>query len=132
MTYSTESIDRPRQPNESDAVEQVLNEWYAKMKRLDSVRQNYNNLTEANWDVRTILGQEAAKRIDELVTTIKKEIANLSSAIYTYFEIGKQEAESGEDYRDAEFRKHMHNVGSLVSSAATITWWALSTAACPL
>jgi len=110
MTYSTESIDRTRQPGESDAVKLVLDEWYAKSKRLESVLKNYNELAEANWEVKTILGQEAAKNIEERLVLIRKEIVNLSTAIYSYFEIGQQEAESGHNTRNTEFKEEMRKI----------------------
>jgi hypothetical protein len=110
MTSSSESIDRPRQSSESEAMNLLLNEWYAKGKRFESLRQNYNNLSEANWEVRTILGPDAAKRIGELVVLIKGEIANLSSAIYAHFDIRRAEVDSGRNPRDAEFVQKMHRI----------------------
>lgn len=109
MTSSSESIERSRQSTESDAMKQVLDEWYAKAKRFESLLKNYNNLSEANWEVRTILGSEAAKGIEEMLISIKAEIVSLSSAIFSYFDIRRREADySGANRIDPEFTSKMH------------------------
>jgi hypothetical protein len=111
MTSSGESIDRARQSNESDAMKQVLDEWYAKSKRFELLLKNYNNLSEANWEVRTIIGSEAVKGIEEKLISIKSEIVNLSSAIFSYFDIRKREADYlGTRQIDLEFVSKMHKI----------------------
>jgi hypothetical protein len=111
MTSSVESIDRSRQSTESDAMKQVLDEWYAKSKRFELLLKNYNDLSEANWEVRTILGSEAVKGIEEKLISIKAEIVNLSSAIFSYFDIGRREADySGTRRIDPEFVAKMHKI----------------------
>jgi TfoX/Sxy family transcriptional regulator of competence genes len=111
MTSSGEFIDRSRQSTESDAMKQVLDEWYAKSKRFELLLKNYNNLSEANWEVRTVIGSEAAKGIEGKLISIKSEIVSLSSAIFSYFDIRRREADySGTSRIDPEFVSKMHNI----------------------
>jgi hypothetical protein len=110
MTYSPESADRPGQQNESDTVKLVLDEGFARGKRLQTVLHDYNTIADANYEVRTILGLEASKRIQDLLLSMKMEIWNLSSAIYIYFDIRRKEADSGIESRDGDFKNKMRSI----------------------
>jgi hypothetical protein len=108
VTYPGESIDRTRQLGESQELKLVLDEGFARSKRLQTIVNDLNGLAEANLETRTILGLEASKGIQASILAIRMEIWDLSSAIQMYFYfIRKNEVDSGSTFGDATFKDKM-------------------------
>jgi hypothetical protein len=86
----------------------VLDEGFARSKRLQTIVNDLNGLAEANLETRTILGLEASKGIQASILAIRMEIWDLSSAIQMYFYfIRKNEVDSGSTFGDATFKDKM-------------------------
>lgn len=109
MTYPMESVDRPKLPNETDAVKSILDEGFARGKRLELLWKNYSNLAESNWEVRAMLSPESAKKIENTLIAIKKEIIELTVTVNLYFNFERQEIEAGIPQRDQDSMVKMHS-----------------------
>jgi hypothetical protein len=109
FTYSTEFAGRSWQESESPGVSQVLNEWYARANRLKPLQENLIKIQEASWEAQILLGEDSSKFISEAVTVYRRSFGELSSAIYSYFEERKHEAETRNLYKDKDWLKKLRN-----------------------
>lgn len=64
---SRESIDRQRNENESEKESLLLNEWYARWKRLQPLVENLQKLQELGWEAEVVLDEESGKQVSEAV-----------------------------------------------------------------
>ncbi len=103
VTGSSEWDNRIPQDKETQAEAQVLNEWYAKAKRLNFVVESLNKVIEVEWEAEILLDESSVKSIKEAVQSYRESYADLSSAISTYFEIRYDEARTGDPYKDQEW-----------------------------
>ena len=110
MTSSAESSERVKAVDERPEQSQVLDEWYARSKRFANVSENYNNFVEAQWELKTLLGSEATKKLDIMMNEMKSIIVELSVSISFYFDCRLREAQRGEAYNDPDFMEKNHRI----------------------
>jgi hypothetical protein len=116
FTFSGESTDRSRQENESSNVSQVLDEWYARSNRLKPLHENLIKIQEASWEAEILLEENASRLISEATKQYISSYAELSSAIYSYFDTRRHEAVTGNLYHDQDWMTGLHK---LIYSAGT-------------
>jgi len=99
--WSWEYANRTRQENESPELSAVLDQWYAKNQRLQLLVENLQKLEEAAWEAEILLNEDSGKCVQEAFNTYRSSYAELSSAIYSYFETRHDEA-IGQDVRQRQ------------------------------
>jgi len=105
--WSWEYANRTRQENESPEVSAVLDQWYAKNQRLQPLVENLQKLEEATWEAEILLSEDSGKRVQEAFKTYRSSYAELSSAIYSYFETRHDEVVKGSMYKDQDWLKEL-------------------------
>ncbi len=90
--WSWEYASRTRQEGESPSASEVLDQWYAKNRRLEPLVENLQKLQEASWEAEILLGEDSGKQVSDAVAVHRRSYAELSSAIYDYFETRHDEA----------------------------------------
>ena len=85
FTTSNESAGRVRDPKESQAVTQVLNEWYARDRRLPPLRETLDQLQEVGWEARLVLDPEVNAEIEAALKVFSSAFGNLASSVFSYF-----------------------------------------------
>lgn len=88
-------VDRPHGEKESPDESRVLDEWYARDRRLAPLRENLGKLQEAGWEAEVLLGKDASKPVSEAIRIFINSYAELSSAIDSYFEERHEEVIEG-------------------------------------
>jgi hypothetical protein len=88
FTFGGESSDRKRSDSESEAERGVLDEHYARVKRLQILQQTLRKLHEAGWEAEIILGEKEAKLIEPL----EKSFRDLAVEFEFYFQYQYQRA----------------------------------------
>lgn len=116
FTSLGEFQDRPRQQNETAAVSQVLDEWYARSRRLRALIEDLQKFQEAHWEAESILNEATSEHITQTLDVHRKSYAKLSSAISTYFAVRQDEADSSSQYQDQDFLHGLHKVIYLVGT----------------
>jgi len=110
LTKYHEHAERTKQTGESERESQVLDEWYAKTNRINSVVETLNKVVELQWEAEILLDESSVQSIKEVVKSYRESYADLSSAISTYFEIRLDEAKTGDPYKDKEFIREMRKL----------------------
>ena len=98
---------RQQQENESKAESRVLNEWYARNRRLQPLIEDLQKLQEVGWEAEIVLGENSSERVSEAIAVFRHSYAELSSAIYSYFETRRDEAVTGDMYHDQDWLKEL-------------------------
>ena len=57
-----------------------------------------------------LLGEDSSKRVSEAVVAYRDSYAELSSAIYSYFETSREGVIRGDPYKDQDWLKKIHQV----------------------
>ena len=96
MTSSQESADRQPQEDESPRLSRVLDEWYAKSRRLQPLSENLRALQESGWEAEIVLGVDAGKQVSDAIKAIRQRYGELSAAITSYFEEKRRKTENHE------------------------------------
>lgn len=107
FTWLGEYDSRQQQENESEAESRVLNEWYARNRRLQPLIEDLQKLQEAGWEAETVLGKNSSKRVSEAITVFRHSYAELSSAIDSYFETRHEEVIKHEKYQEQDWLKEL-------------------------
>lgn len=92
FTSSGESVGRPRKENESSSESAVLDEWYARQRRLQPMVEDLQKLQTAGWEAEILLGEDSKKSVSEAVEIFRHTYGELASAIESYFEERHKEA----------------------------------------
>jgi hypothetical protein len=108
FTHSTESAGRSRQANEPPNVSQVLDEWYARASRLKPLQEDLIKIQEASWEAQILLSEDSKKSVSEAVAVYRHNFAELSSAIYSYFDTRRHEQVAGHPYKDQDWLQTLH------------------------
>lgn len=108
MSSSAECADRQVSPNETPNETLVRNEWHIKLKRLNYVVDNLNNLLEAEWEAEILFDEKTFLSVKKSIQSYKSEFAELSSAISSYFDTRADEARTGIPYKDQDWLKGLH------------------------
>lgn len=110
FTYSTEYTGRSRQENEPSDVSQVLDEWYARGSRLKPLQEDLVKIQETSWEAEILLGEDSSKRVSEAITVYRRSYAELSAAIYSYFETRREEVVRSDPYKDQDWLRELHKI----------------------
>jgi len=111
MTNSGESIDRPHGEKESPGESRVLDEWYARQRRLQPLVEDLQKLQTAGWEAEILLGEDSGKSVSEAIGIFRYNYAELATAIESYFE---------ETYKEARGRSENIDQGWLKGLRKTI------------
>ena len=110
FTYSMEYTGRSRQENEPSDISQILDEWYARANRLKPLQEVLIKIQEASWEAQILLGKDSSNRVSEAIAVYRDRFAELSSAIYSYFDTRRHEAATGQPYKDQDWLKKLHRM----------------------
>ncbi len=105
ITRHNEYADRKKQPEESESESQVLNEWYAKMIRINSVVESLKKMIEVKWEAEILFNESSVQSIEEAVKSYRESYADLSSAVEAYFDIRHDEAKTKDLYKNQKWLK---------------------------
>ena len=86
FTWAGESVGRTKEDNESASRTQTLDQWYARAHRLQPLVEDLRQFEELHWEAEAILSAPAAKCVSEALAVYRKQFAELSSAISSYFD----------------------------------------------
>jgi len=92
FTSSGESVGRPRKENESSSESIVLNEGYARQRRLQPLVEDLQKLQTTGWEAGILLGEDSRKSVSEAIEIFRHSYGELASAIESYFEERYKEA----------------------------------------
>lgn len=92
MTRPGEFVDRPHGENESPGESRVLDEWYARQRRLQPLVEDLQKLQTAGWEAEILLGEDLGKSVSEAIGIFGHSYAELATAIESYFEETYREA----------------------------------------
>ena len=95
FTNSNEWTDRVPQPTETEPEKDVLNEWHAKSKRLELLRESINQLIEVKWEAEILFDDKDVLSVKESVQSLIDNYAKISSAVSSYFDIRQDEVKKG-------------------------------------
>jgi hypothetical protein len=101
MTFYYESEDRPREENESRQLANVLDESFARRKRLKPVRETLQQMQAVGWEAEVILGSEVREHIEGF----QRIISRLALSTHVYFESRLRSARGEETLQTDEERK---------------------------
>lgn len=87
ITRSEEYYGRPIQENENPDVSALLNEWYARKKRLVPLIEDLPKLEEAGWEAEIVLNETSGSQVKETITVLKRRYAQTRVAIDEYFDL---------------------------------------------
>jgi hypothetical protein len=71
LTFGSESADRPRAPDETREAASVSDEWFARGKRMEALRNTARLLHEASWEASILLDQDIPGLIQPLETSLR-------------------------------------------------------------
>lgn len=91
-TYSGEYASRERRRDESQEESRVLDEWYARERRLERLRPDLAELEQAGWEAEILLEEDKSKQVQEVVRVFREAWAELDTAVYEYFDNEHREA----------------------------------------
>jgi hypothetical protein len=110
FTSSGEHAARQRQENESPNVSMVLDEWYARDRRLVTLHEYLGKIQESGWEAEVLLGEDVAKPITEAIKVFINAYAELSSAISSYFDTRREEVSRNYLYKDQDWLMKLHKM----------------------
>jgi hypothetical protein len=108
LTHSAESVDRSRQEKEAPKVSQVLDEWYARASRLKPLQEDLIKIQEASWEAQILLSEDSSNSVSEAVKVYRSKFAELLTAISSYFDTRRHEAETEQPYQDQKELVKLH------------------------
>lgn len=83
FTFPGESADRQRNDSETREEAQVLDEYFARRKRLRPLQETLKNLHAASWEAEVILDENIGK----LIRPVEGAFKELFAAIEVYFQM---------------------------------------------
>jgi len=107
FTRAYEWADRTAQDKESGGESHVLNEWYARGNRLNSVAKSLNKMIEVQWEAEILLDESSVQDVKEAVKSYRESYADLASAVSSYFDVRQDEARTGEQYKDQDWLREL-------------------------
>jgi len=110
FTSSAESIGRVKSESETPEESQVLNEWYARGHHLQPLSDDLRKFIELSWESEVVLGEVAGAQVSETLKIYRKSFAELSSAIYSYFETRRHEVVSNRPYENQDWLNNLHHI----------------------
>ena len=102
-----ESTERKRKDNESQEEAQLLDQWYARVRRLQPLSENLQRLQELGWEAEVLLAAESGKQVSEAIKVFRECWAGLSTAIEEYFAERHGEIVKRTDFRDQDWLKEL-------------------------
>lgn len=81
FTSAQESTDRPRQQNETIEQQGILNEHFARSKRLEPLQNTWQEMQVTAWEAEIILGSETG----EFIEPFRVHFSKLAAAVNVYF-----------------------------------------------
>jgi len=109
FSYSNESKGRQKRDNESPEESQLLDQWYIRAERVKPLYENLNKLEELGWEVEAILREDDSKQVSDAIEVCNKCLAELSSAIISYFQTRYEEINKGTLINDQDWMRELHH-----------------------
>ena len=109
FTHAAEYASRPRQEREQADISTILDEWYARARRLEPLREDLVKITEASWEAEILMGEDLSKRISDTIEVYRRSYAELASAIYSHFETRRGEIRNA-PFQNQEWLKGLHEI----------------------
>lgn len=92
LTFSGECATRQRDDNESPTETQLLDEWFARRKRLESLQQSLRMLRATSWEAEVVLNKDISK----LLRPLEQAFTELWGAVEAYFSTQIERARSNQ------------------------------------
>lgn len=89
ITYSGESKSREKGSEERANESQILDEWYARNKRIETVNLALNRLLETSWEAEIVFGEGMKPAINEIEECVN-ELGLAISQHFTYQSLDSQ------------------------------------------
>lgn len=116
FTHSAESVGRVPKENESPRESEVLNEWYARHRRLQPLVEDLQKLQAAGWEAEILLEEDSKRSVSEAIKTFRHCYGELASAIESYFEATYKAATRTSVNSDQDWLKDLHRTIYTASS----------------
>ncbi len=114
MTTSAEYADRPPLEDETPETAAVLNEAWAKWRRLKPLVEHLSELQELAWESDIVLGSVASTEVCKVARLLREKYAHLSSSIQAYFDLRHDQAEGRDISNQWDFMTELrHDVYGL-------------------
>jgi len=92
LTFGGEAAERPKFGGETEEETQLLDECFARKKRLEPLQESMRKLREASWEAEIVLSEDVGK----LLQPFEHAFIELWSAIEAYFSTQLKRAKSGQ------------------------------------
>ena len=86
MTMGAESSERQKAHDETAEESRILDEWYARSRRINPLRESIGQLREASWEAKVVLEANAASVVEDVFRRLNSEFAEVATAVDAYFE----------------------------------------------
>ncbi len=111
ITYSIEYANREKAADETNETSQILDEWHAKIKRMEKLNKIILQLHEASWEAEILLSEELPKYI----LPIEETYNDLGISIRSYFNsqllVTKQHIQRDDIYeKQQEHNDHIYGM----------------------
>jgi len=104
FTFAGEAVDRQRSAEESNTTAEVLDEWFARRRRLEPLRETiFVELQEAGWDAEILLGGDARDRVAGAIEEFRDIFGDVASAVDSYFREKRRRADRVEEGVDQKW-----------------------------
>jgi len=109
-TSSVEWADRERQNEETAPASEILNEWHAREKRLNSIRESLDKIIQVQWEAELLLSESSVRSVKEVVQSYRKIYYDIASALTVFFEIRLSEVKTGVPCTDQKGMRETKNI----------------------
>jgi hypothetical protein len=100
---SAEAAARPKREDESSGEARVLDEWFLRSNRTQTLREKLATLQAAGWEAEVIFGKTAGQDISDSITKFRKCFGELASSVDSLFEARLRQAQSRETNVDPDW-----------------------------
>lgn len=107
FTWSGEFSERQKREDETANVIPVMDEWYAREKRLEILIEDLPKLEEAGWEAKIVLNETTGRQVTEAIAKLKRTYALTRAAISSYFDLMYEAA------KGADISKHQNLITKL-------------------
>lgn len=87
VVFPSEADDRKRSPSEEEGERKLLDEQFARMRRMDNLATTLIRMREVVWESQVLFGHQIACKLQDINTQYEEVFQKLSSAIIRYYDV---------------------------------------------
>ncbi len=72
--------------------------------------ESLNKAIEAQWEAEILLDEDSVQQVKTAIQSYRESYAELASAIESYFDVRRNEAKSGDQYRNQDWLRELRNI----------------------